>query len=339
MADHSQKWHDGSSSMNVGSSSNTDGLAAILSKLDDLGRDIKKLKENVHNQRASLKNLETQIEQLTKELHTRTTNEAPSSSMRVSFLSDTDLQGAQDEDVEQTKVLPCQLPPKELNPGIFTLPCVICNLNFNAIADLDHINPTLFAATLFEEEITTPKLKDLPSHLEYAFLDDNHEFTIIISSSLSHREKELLLKVLANHKGALAWKVFDIKDISPSFCTHKILMEDNFKLVVQPQHRLNPKVQDVVKAEIVKFLDAGLIYAIFDSPWISLIYVIPKEGGITVVTNKHNKLIPTRTVTGWRIPLAPKDQEKTTFTCPYGTFAYIRMPFGLCNALPHFNDV
>ncbi|GJU72399.1 reverse transcriptase domain-containing protein [Tanacetum coccineum] len=123
---------------------------------------------------------------------------------------------------------------------------------------------------------------------------------------------------------------------------------------VQPQRRLNPKVQDVVKVKIVKLLDAGLIYAISDSPWVSPIHVVPKKGGITIVTNKDNELIPTRTVTGWRlsrnecycfldgflgyiqIPLAPEDQEKTTFTCPYRTFAYRRMPFGLCNAIATF---
>ncbi|GJZ02602.1 reverse transcriptase domain-containing protein [Tanacetum coccineum] len=231
---------------------------------------------------------------------------------------------------------------------------------------------------MFEGEKPTTKLKDLPSHLEYAFLGNNQEFPVIISSLLSTQEKELLLGVLAKHKSALAWKVADIKGISPSFCTHKILMEDNIKPVVQPQRRLNPKVQDVVKVKIVKLLDAGLIYAIFDSAWVSLIHVVPKKGGITVVTKEDNELVPTRIVTGWRvcidyrklndairkdhfplpfinqmlerlsrngyycfldgflgyfqIPLAPKDQEKTTFTCPYGTFAYRRIPFGLCNA-------
>ncbi|GJY26712.1 reverse transcriptase domain-containing protein [Tanacetum coccineum] len=174
------------------------------------------------------------------------------------------------------------------------------------------------------------------------------EFPIIISSLLSAQEKELLLGILAKHKSALAWKVTDIK------------------------------VQDVVKAEIVKLLDAGLIYVIFDSPWVSPIHTGPEKGGVTVVTNKDNEPVPTGTVNGCRvcidyrklndatrkvhfplpfidqmlerlfgnkyycfldgfsgyfqIPLAPEDQEKTTFTCPYRTFAYRRMPFGLCNA-------
>ncbi|KAI3724961.1 hypothetical protein L1987_64729 [Smallanthus sonchifolius] len=155
-------------------------------------------------------------------------------------------------------------------------------------------------------------------------------------------------------------------------------MEEEHKPVVQPQRRLNPNMSDVVKKEVLKLLDAGLIYPISDSTWVSPTQVVPKKGGMTVVKNERNELIPTRTVTGWRvcidyrrlndatrkdhfplpfidqmlerlagqqfycfldgfsgyfqIPIAPEDQEKTTFTCPYGTFAYRRMPFGLCNA-------
>ncbi|GJZ73303.1 reverse transcriptase domain-containing protein [Tanacetum coccineum] len=92
----------------------------------------------------------------------------------------------------------------------------------------------------------------------------------------------------------------DIKGISPSYCTHKILIEDNFKLVIQPQRRLNPKVQDVVKNEIVKLLDSWLIYLISDSSRVSPIHVVPKKGGMTVVLNDDNELIPSCTVTGWR---------------------------------------
>ncbi|GJU64752.1 reverse transcriptase domain-containing protein [Tanacetum coccineum] len=114
---------------------------------------------------------------------------------------------------------------------------------------------------------------------------------------------------------------------------------------VQHQRRVNPKIHDVIKKEVEKLLDAGLIYPISDSPWVSPVHCVPKKGGMTVVTNDENELVPTRLVTGWRyycfldgfsgyfqIPIDPKDQEKTTFTCPYGTFAYRRMPFGLCNA-------
>ncbi|KAK1406558.1 hypothetical protein QVD17_41984 [Tagetes erecta] len=222
------------------------------------------------------------------------------------------------------------------------------------------------------------ELKDLPSHLEYAFLDEAERLPVIIASALTEEEKNKLLEVLRAHKQAIAWKILDIKGINPSFCTHRILMEDEFKPVVQPQRRLNPNMQEVVGKEVIKLLDAGLIYPISDSAWVSPVQVVPKKGGMTVVTNERNELIPTRTVTGWRvcidyrrlndatrkdhfplpfidqmlerlsgqqfycfldgfsgyfqIPIAPEDQEKTTFTCPIGTFAYRRMPFGLCNA-------
>ncbi|GJX33591.1 reverse transcriptase domain-containing protein [Tanacetum coccineum] len=222
------------------------------------------------------------------------------------------------------------------------------------------------------------ELKDLPPHLEYAFLEGTSKLPVIIAKDLKREEKEQLLKVLTSHKRAIAWKISDIQGIDPNFCTHKILMEDDFKPAVQHQRRVNPKIHEVIKEEVIKLLDARLIYPISDSPWVSPIHVVPKKGGMTVITNENNDLIPTRLVTGWRvcidyrklndatrkdhfplpfmdqmlerlarneyycflngfsryfqIPIDPQDQEKTTFTCPYGTFAYRRMPFGLCNA-------
>nr|GEZ67283.1 transposon Ty3-I Gag-Pol polyprotein [Tanacetum cinerariifolium] len=155
-------------------------------------------------------------------------------------------------------------------------------------------------------------------------------------------------------------------------------MEEDYKLAVQHQRRVNPKIHDVIKKEVKKLLDAGLIYPISDSLWVSPVHCVPKKGGFIVVENEENELIPTRLVTGWwvcidyrklneatrkdqfplpfmdqmferlagnefycfldgfsgyfQIPIDPRDQEKTTFTCPYGTFTYRRMPFGLCNA-------
>ncbi|GJU19634.1 reverse transcriptase domain-containing protein [Tanacetum coccineum] len=222
------------------------------------------------------------------------------------------------------------------------------------------------------------ELKDLPPHLEYAFLEDDNKLPVIIAKELSLGEKADLIKVLKSHKRAIAWKLSDIQGINPEFCTHKILMEEDYKPAVQHQRRVNPKIHDVIKNEVEKLLDAGLIYPISDSPWVSPIHCVPKKGGFTVVQNEENELIPTRLVTGWRvcidyrklneatrkdhfplpfmdqmlerlagneyycfldgfsgyfqIPIDPRDQEKTTFTCPYGTFAYRRMPFGLCNA-------
>nr|GFB79268.1 reverse transcriptase domain-containing protein [Tanacetum cinerariifolium] len=155
-------------------------------------------------------------------------------------------------------------------------------------------------------------------------------------------------------------------------------MKDDYKPAVQIQRKVNPKIHDVIKKEVTKLLDGGMIYPISDSLWVSPIHYVPKKGDMTIVANENNELIPTMLVTGWRvcidyrklidanrkdhfplpfmdqilerlagnefhcfldgfsvyfqIPIDPQDQEKTTFTCPYGTFAYRRMPFGLCNA-------
>ncbi|GJU61488.1 reverse transcriptase domain-containing protein, partial [Tanacetum coccineum] len=131
-------------------------------------------------------------------------------------------------------------------------------------------------ATSYEpkDEIPEVELKELPPHLEYAFLEENNKLPVIISKDLSQEEKTSLINVLKNRKQAIAWKLSDIRGIDPEFCSHKILLEDDY--------------------EFYCFLDGFSGY--------------------------------------FQIPIDPKDQEKTTFTCPYGTFAYRRMPFGLCNA-------
>nr|GEV33250.1 reverse transcriptase domain-containing protein [Tanacetum cinerariifolium] len=179
-------------------------------------------------------------------------------------------------------------------------------------------------AKSFIEEPPELELKELPSHLEYAFLEESNKLPVIISKDLKDVEKEALIN------------------------------------------------------EVIKLLDASMIYHSSNSPWVSPIHCVPKKGGMTVVANENNELIPTRLVTYWRIctdymklndatrkdhfplpfmdqmlkrlawnefycfldgflgyfqiPIDPQDQEKTTFTCAYGTFAYHRMPFGLCNA-------
>ncbi|GKB54134.1 reverse transcriptase domain-containing protein [Tanacetum coccineum] len=222
------------------------------------------------------------------------------------------------------------------------------------------------------EEPPELELKNLPSHLEFAFLEENDKLPVIIAKGLKNNEKDALLKVLKSHKRAIAWKITDIKGIDPRFSTHKILMKDDYKPTVQSQRRVNPKIHEVIKKEIS------------NSPWVSPVHCVPKKGGITVVANEENELISTCLVTGWRvcidyrklneatrkdhfplpfmdqmlerlagnefycfldgfsgyfqIPIDPQDQEKTTFTCPYGTFAYRRMPFGLCNAPSTFQQ-
>ncbi|CAM8882859.1 unnamed protein product [Rhodiola kirilowii] len=177
---------------------------------------------------------------------------------------------------------------------------------------------------------------------------------------------------------ALGYLIGDLTGIIPDICMHRIHLEGDARPTRQSLGHLNPKLNDVVKKEILKLLDADIIYSIADSEWVSSVHIVPKKGGLTVMRNKNNDLIPTRTVTGWRmcidyrklnkatrkdrfplpfidqmlerlakhtffcyldgysgffqIPIHPEDQEKTSFTCPFGTFAYRRMPFGICNA-------
>nr|GEY33367.1 hypothetical protein [Tanacetum cinerariifolium] len=121
------------------------------------------------------------------------------------------------------------------------------------------------------------ELKDLPPHLEYAFLEDNDKLPVIIAKDLSDEEKTALITVLKSHKRAITWKLFDIKGINPDFCTHKILIEDDFEPAVQHQRRVNPKIHDVIKKEVLKLLDAGSINPISDSPWEKSHFMV-KEG-------------------------------------------------------------
>nr|GFA32597.1 reverse transcriptase domain-containing protein [Tanacetum cinerariifolium] len=93
----------------------------------------------------------------------------------------------------------------------------------------------------------------------------------------------------------------DIQGINPEFYTHKILMEEDYKPAVQNQRWVNPKIHEVIKKEVEKLFDAGLIYPISDSPWASPVHCVPKKGGFTVVENEENELIPNRLVTGWRV--------------------------------------
>ncbi|GJU50458.1 reverse transcriptase domain-containing protein [Tanacetum coccineum] len=123
----------------------------------------------------------------------------------------------------------------------------------------------LCEAKTVEPSINEPpevELKELPPHLEYAFLEGDDKLPVIIAKDLKDEEKAALLKVLKSHKRAIAWKLSDIKGVSPEFCTHKILMEEDYEPSVQSQRRVNPKIHDVIKKEVEKLLDAGLIYPI-----------------------------------------------------------------------------
>ncbi|XP_070004853.1 uncharacterized protein [Nicotiana sylvestris] len=134
------------------------------------------------------------------------------------------------------------------------------------------------------EEPPKLELKPLPAHL-----------------NLLDVQAQQLLQVLKECKRAIGWTMADIKGISPAYCIHKILLEEGHKPSREHQRRLNPNMKEVVKKEIIKWLDAGIVFPISDSNWVSLVQCIPKKGGMTVVKNDNNELISTRTVTGWRI--------------------------------------
>ncbi|GJY70891.1 hypothetical protein Tco_0474594 [Tanacetum coccineum] len=161
------------------------------------------------------------------------------------------------------------------------------------------INTDYKIKTSLEEPPTDLKHKPLPDNLEYVFLEEPSFLHVIISPQLSAQNKIKLVSVLKKHKEAFSWKTTDIPGICPSFCKHKIQLLDDKNPVVQKQRRLNPNMQEVVKKEIMKPLDTGIIYSIADSPWVSPIHCVAKKGGITVVTNENDELDPTRTVTGW----------------------------------------
>ena len=116
-----------------------------------------------------------------------------------------------------------------------------------------------------------PKMeqKPLPSHLRYAYLGDAFTLLVIISASLIAAEEDKLLRVLRDHKDALGWFLADLKGIRPCMCMHRILLEDGHKPSVEAQRRLNPTMKEVVRKEVFKWLDVGVIYPISDSAWVS----------------------------------------------------------------------
>nr|GEV75700.1 hypothetical protein [Tanacetum cinerariifolium] len=134
------------------------------------------------------------------------------------------------------------------------------------------------------------ELKELLEHLKYAFLQGDDQLPVVISSSLFKDEKFKLPNVLRNHKGVITWSIADIKGIDSSFYTHKILMEDEYKPTVQPQRRVNLNIKEVVKKEVIKLLEAKLIYPISDSPWILKILLILKiwaRSGFNTLSEVH----------------------------------------------------
>ncbi|KAI3759834.1 hypothetical protein L6452_07929 [Arctium lappa] len=134
-------------------------------------------------------------------------------------------------------------------------------------------------------------LKPLPNHLKYVYLMEEEKLPVIISSNLSDDQEVRLIELLKNHKKAIGWTLADIKGVSPSLCQHKIILEENSVGKVQPQRRLNLIMKEVVKKEILKWLDAGIIYPISSSGWVSPMQCVPKKGGTTVLVHTNHSAI------------------------------------------------
>ncbi|CAN6586193.1 unnamed protein product [Malus baccata var. baccata] len=272
---------------------------------------------------------------------------------------------------------PCAVPP---NDEVIEMVAALESLPSQSGKYSDPILSSVSANKMLPSVVQPPtlELKPLPSHLKYVFLGENDTLPVIISSSLTAQEESKLVRVLKEYKTAIGWTLADIKGISPTTCMHRILLEEGSKTSREAQRRLNPPMMEVVKKEVIKLLDCGVIYPISDSKWVSPVQCVPKKSGVTVVANAENELVLQRIQTGWRvcidyrklnaatrkdhfplpfidqmlerlagydfycfldgysgynqIVITLEDQEKTTFTCPFGTFAYRRMPFGLCNA-------
>ena len=137
-----------------------------------------------------------------------------------------------------------------------------------------------------EKESQQLDLKPLPVELKYAFLEENKQCPVAISSLLTTPQEDNLLHLLKMNKQDLGWKISDLKGISTTICTHHIYLEEELKAVRQPQRRLNPHMQEVVCIEVLKLLQAGIIYPISDSTWVSPTQVVPKKSGVTTVKNE-----------------------------------------------------
>jgi hypothetical protein len=134
---------------------------------------------------------------------------------------------------------------------------------------------------------------------------------VIISDKLSNDETQRLVATLEKYWSVIGYSLKNLKGISLSLCTHCIPMEQDHKPVGEHQRRLNNAMREVVKKGL-KLLKAGVIYPVLDSEWVSPVQVVLKKGGMIVIHNEKNKLIPQQTV----IPRSEKEGTKPPYVCP-----------------------
>ena len=202
-----------------------------------------------------------------------------------------------------------------------------------------------------------------PKHYRVVKVSEGKEYQI--GNSIQGEDLEEYIALLNEFHDVFAWNYSDLKGVLPQLCEHKIELQDGAYPIRQRQYRLNPKYSMKVKDELDKLLEAGFIYPVLSSEWVSPILVVPKKTDIeqeakirmcvdfrklNQATKKDHFPLPfidmiLDKVTGselytfmdgysgyHQIPIREQDQDKTTFTTDWGTYAFKRMPFGLCNA-------
>ncbi|CAL9012037.1 unnamed protein product [Prunus brigantina] len=187
----------------------------------------------------------------------------------------------------------------DVQNGLLTMTVLGETVQFKVFESLSHPKPLGPSTHLIPSVVKPPELelKPLPSHLKYAYLAEFETLPVIIASDLTSLEEDKLIRVLKEFKSTIGWSIADIKGISPTMCMHRILLEEGAKPTREPQRRLNPNMKEVVRAEVLKLLDVGVIYPISDSKWVGAIHVVPKRRGVTVVKNEHKELVETRPAT------------------------------------------
>ena len=139
-----------------------------------------------------------------------------------------------------------------------------------------------------EQKASKLELKLLLEELKYVYLGEQQTYPVVISSQFTHDQEGKLLSILKKRKTAFGWTLKDIKGINHLICTHRIHLEENAKITRQPQRRLNPHMKEVVKNEVLKLLDVGIIYPIFGSKWVSPTQIVTKKSRIIVVKNEKD---------------------------------------------------
>ncbi|XP_071692969.1 uncharacterized protein [Rutidosis leptorrhynchoides] len=148
-----------------------------------------------------------------------------------------------------------------------------------------------------EEDVECEEVKVV----DLAIASTNGTLPFIIALDLTGVQEKALMEVLHKYNAAVGWTIADLKGISPSMCMHRIVTDPKVKPARDTQCRLNPNMQEVVKNEVLKWLDAGIIFSISDSQWVSPTQTVPKKAGITIMETEEGEKITTRPVTGWRV--------------------------------------